>query len=64
MALHGHTCGIRAAVPRRLCWSDKFTLEGERMTGQFEDKTSPKHIYLYKCFIYAYYLYFNANAFP
>lgn len=34
MALHGHTCGIRAAVPRRLCWSDEFTLEGERMTGQ------------------------------
>lgn len=34
MALHGHTCGNRAAVPRRLCWSDKFTLEGERMTRQ------------------------------
>lgn len=31
MALHGgHTCGI---MPRRLQWSDKFTLEGERMTG-------------------------------
>lgn len=34
MALPGHTCGIRAAVPRRLCWSDKFTLQGGRMTGQ------------------------------
>lgn len=34
MALHGHTCGIEAAVPRSLCWSDELTLERDRMMGQ------------------------------
>lgn len=34
MALHGHTCGIGAAVPGMLHWSGRFTPKRERTRGQ------------------------------
>lgn len=67
MALHGHTCGIRTAVPRRLCWSGKFILEWERMTGQEEGMRVKLvlSIYTYINFLSMFiYLYFNIDVFP
>lgn len=59
MALHGHTCGIGAAVPGMLHWSGRFTRSMKEQEGRAErrrsqmhgkvdqDKTCPKHIHIY-----------------
>lgn len=41
MVLHGHTCGIGAAVPGTLHWSGGFTPKRERTSGQRREEEIP-----------------------